>query len=258
MSKGKIITFSIISFIVLLNIILFGFVFRLRKQEVLLNDVTINSESIIKSAGLKNGKSIFLVDKDSAISNVEKAYPNIKVVQIKTIGVTKLQFIVRTRYPLYYSSVNDKFYILDEELKVLEIETTEPNNLIKIETELDLNNAEVGNFVGTDKEKEISYKFFKAMYEAVIKTSGLQARQDISAKVNSMKLENNRLIIETLEGVKLDIENPSKDLTRKINIGFTKINSLITEGKSSELANSTIKIFYNSQEDEFCRYIKAE
>lgn len=237
---------------------MFGFVFRLRKQEVLLNDVTINSESIIKSAGIENGKSIFFVDKENAKSNIEKTYPNIKVVQIKTINFTELQFIVRARYPLYYTLEGDKFYILDDEFKVLEITTVKPNNLIKIDNEINFNNVVVGDFVGTTEEKEISYNLFKAMYEAVVNSSGLQARQDIAERIDCIEIDKNRLIINTKEGSILDIENPSSDLTRKINICFTKINNLIKEGKSGELIGSTIKIFYNAEGVEFCRFLKAE
>ena len=51
MSKGKIITLSIIGFIIVLNTVLFSAVFRLRKQNVVASeDVVYTSEEIAKAA----------------------------------------------------------------------------------------------------------------------------------------------------------------------------------------------------------------
>ena len=257
MSKGKIITFSIISFIVLLNIILFGFVFRLRKQQVITNDANINSEKIIEAASLKEGKSIFLLDKQTAISNIEKAFANVKVVHIKTINLTTIQFVLRARYPLYYAQNSNEFYILDEELKVLEIVNTEPSNLIKIDTAINFTDASVSSFVGTEQQKNMVYNLFSSVYEAVIETKGKQARDDVSKLIKSINISNeNRLIALTSYGVKLDIEKPLNDFTRKINICFTYINSKINDGKQTELENATIKIFYDAEGKEYSRFIE--
>ena len=121
MKKGKIITISIISFFVLLNVILFGFVFRLRKQTVrFVGDVSVSEQAIIDVAGLKTGGSIFMLDKQTATQKIEKDFPYLKVIEISTKSVTKIEFVIRSRYEMFYIESNGWNYILDEDLKVLD------------------------------------------------------------------------------------------------------------------------------------------
>ena len=73
MRKFKITLISTICFLVILNIALFGFVFRLRKQSVeFQNELNITEEEIVNTANLTNGASILLLDKDEAINNIEQ------------------------------------------------------------------------------------------------------------------------------------------------------------------------------------------
>lgn len=136
MSKVKIITISIITFILIVVSVLFGFVFRLRKQYVSFIEneprtemtLDITKEQIIESAGLKRGGSIFLLKKEKAIQNIEKVHPFLKVVEIKTKSVTEVVIVVQERHKLLYTTfdnVNDGqtyCYIMDKDLKILLIQ----------------------------------------------------------------------------------------------------------------------------------------
>ena len=155
MSKGKFITLILFVMLIVLNIVLFGFVFVLKKQSVeYIDDVKISQENIIKAAGLENGKSTLLIDKESAIKNIEEAYPQIKVIQIETISLFEIKIAVKTRYELYYVSLNNKHYILDEDLKVLNIVEQEPLHLIKITNDLGVSeNTKKCSFVGSENQK---------------------------------------------------------------------------------------------------------
>ena len=88
----------------------------------------MSGEDIIKAAGLKNGKPIFMLDKQKAINNIQSRYPMVKVVQIKTKSVISVEIIVRPRQETYYILTEDEKYtvtaqrycIMDEELMAMD------------------------------------------------------------------------------------------------------------------------------------------
>lgn len=277
MSKKGIISLSILVIVIALIGVLFGAVFCLRTQNVsVLGDspVAATKEEIISTAGLKNGKSIFMLDKDTAIQNIEKTYPTIKVVQIKTTSVTTIEICVRARHEMYYTEYNDNFYILDEDLKVLEIidtslseETDEPTHLTHIENGV-LNisaSTKQCDFVGTSYQQSVAYNLYTAMITTVTKQEGegeqatevYLTREDVCEMIRDVQFESyktfNKIIITTKYGVKLDIENPSENLQNKINICFSTIKQL--NGREQ---NGTIKIYYDLENVMQCIYIPAE
>ena len=170
MSKKSIITLSIIGFIIALIGILFGAVFRLLSQKVTvpkLQIVEVSKKDIISAAGLKNGQSIFMIDKQKAIDNVEKKFPNIKVIEINTTSLTEINIRVRTRYEMFYAEFENKYFIMDEDLKVLNIleknlesgTSNEPKHLINIESDLNIDEkTKICDFVGSKQQKKILYQ----------------------------------------------------------------------------------------------------
>ena len=253
MSKGKIIAISIISFIIVLSIVLFGFVFCVRKQSVAFTtELNITEQQILDSANIKNGNPIFMLNKEQATKNIETKFPNIKVIQIKTTSLVSVEIVVRERFSLYYTENEDKFYILDEDLKVLQITETEPENLVKIETKLNTTNqTRVADFLGDENQQSISSNLFIAMYSAVLNSEDNQARVDMASLVKSIKFEEDKLLVTTREDINLEIAKPSSELTNKINICFSAIKELTQEQKSG----TTIKILYNADETVYKGYI---
>ena len=253
MSKGKIITISIISFIILLGIVLFSFVFCVRKQTVKFSsELSITEQQILDSANIKNGKPIFMLNKEQATANIEQKYPNIKVIQIKTTSFMAIEIVVRERYALYYTENEEQFYVLDEDLKVLEKTETEPTNLIKVEFNLNVTKqTKAAEFLGTVNEQSISSNLFIAMYSTVLTTEDNQARIDMSNLIKSVNLDDSKLTITTREDVKLEIAKPNSELINKINICFSAIEELTTEQKNK----TTIKILYNADGTEYKGYV---
>ena len=159
--------------------VLFGAVFCLKNQSVKVVDgstLTVDDNEIILTADFKRGESIFLIDKNKAIDNIESKYPHLKVVQIKTTGITSIEICVRTRYEMYYTQANEKYYIFDEDLKVLEIieeisNENEPKHLTKIEIgKLEISTStKVCDFVGTKKQQNIVYDSFQAFLSAALR-----------------------------------------------------------------------------------------
>lgn len=247
MSKGKIITFSIIGFFVLTSVVLFGFVFRLRKQTVIVvgTDVEYSSTDIISTAGLKNGKSIFMLDKEQATANLENKYADLKVVQIKTINVTQIEIFVRKRYPAYYTKYQGNYYVLDQDLKVLKVveENDEEQiaiieNLVHITTKLDSLNAETkqSNFVGSSNQQNMTYNLFGAVYSTQMpdKETGSEAYTKFCELIDRVSFDKgytsdgnsyDRLIIKTKQGMIFDIGQATNNLQHKINICFETMNS---------------------------------
>lgn len=153
MSKKRIIILSVLLGIVTLLIILFGVVFCLRKIEISplsaeeyplymyqINEkgnvdtddngkkiqINLTNDMILKAAGLKKGTPIFSVNKEKAKNNIEKTYPSLKVVQIRTVSAIGIEIKVRQRVGMYYMQVDTEFdsnigfYVLDEELVILD------------------------------------------------------------------------------------------------------------------------------------------
>lgn len=272
MTKRKIIGLSISLVLIALIIVMFSVVFCLRKQTVTIdgnNPISISKKEIISTADLKNGKSIFMLDKVQATQNIETKYPYVKVVQIKTTSLTEINIKVRARYDMFYVDVDGIYYVLDEDLKVLRIEKTEePTNLVKISDNLKIDEkTKEGCFVGSKLQKKSILNLYKAMVTVVTKTEGETEtylnREDVSLFIKDIKFENyntfNKMIITTSYGVKLDIENPTKDLQNKINISFSTIKTFLSnpEPTVQEQAESgIIKLYYDLSNKLHCVYLK--
>ena len=271
MSKGKIIIFSIIGFIIVLNIVLFGAVFRLRKQSVIIGeDVTYSSKEIIDAAGLKNGKSIFLLDKEKAINNIETKYADLKVVQIKTTSVTEIEIKVRKRYETYCIKNLGSYYILDQDLKVLNIFSDEDvenvakaENLVQIKTKLTGLDAEtkLADFIGNSNQQNMSYNLFAAVYTTQMpeKETGSAAHLKFATIIDEISFDlgytaggesYNRLIVKTKQGMQFDIGKATNELERKINLCFTAMGSTQIADKTI----GTITIAYDEQGKEIKTY----
>lgn len=237
MTKKSIIISSILLSIVALMAILFGAVFRLRNVSVEVQpgaNITVTNDKIIESANLKKGKSIFMLDKQSAINNIEQTYAEIKVVQIKTTNLMSVKIVVRERKEMFYAEHNSAYYCLDEDLKVLRLTEVEPTNLIKITTDIGItSNTKKCDFMSQDYAK-ITYNMFVGMYTNVKVEGRYAERDDMCNLVESIEIktahaltedgnggfEYTNLILKTRAGVVMQIANPNTDLGRKINICF--------------------------------------
>lgn len=253
MTKKSIITTSILLSILALMIILFGAVFRLRQIDVEIalpegSAVAVTEEDILTASKLKRGGSIFMVDKQTAINNIEQTYSEIKVVQIETVNVVKVKIVVRERVEMFYAEYHNTFYCMDEDLKIMRIfaktSESEPTNLIKIETDIGItSNTKTCDFMNKTYAA-ISYDWFVAMYTNVIISGRYAERADICSLVASISFEKayalvgddavqyTNLVLKTRSlnsgatgGIEIDIANPETSLDKKINMCFAAYNS---------------------------------
>ncbi len=277
--KKRIITICVLISIVAIAGILFGTVFCLRHQKVVIVDgstISVSDQDIIAKANLKKGRSIFMLDKQSAIDAIERTWSDIKVVQIKTTNVTSIEIRIRKRVPMYYIDFNQKYYCLDEDLKVLNIveniDTINTDRLIYLNTnKLSITDeTKVCDFVGKGDISTLAYNLFTSMYTRVkvATTNGYQYadRSDIKAMIsnisfgkgNTLTREYETLIIETNAGVKIIIADPLVDLDEKINACFALYNDL-AEGKIEGASHTEgyIKYIFNADNSLRFGYTRA-
>ncbi len=262
MSKRKIITFSVIAAVFVLLAVLFGAVFCLRKTTVSFvgdYDLTITSQDIVTTANFKKGDSIFLLDKDTAIDNLESAYPYLKVVQINTVSVIQVQIVVRQRYAMYYAEYGSSYYIFDEDMKVLDIDSAQPSGLTLVDsTELGISaSTKVCDFLGTEFYQDALYDLFVAVYETVQIDGEYLTRSEVSSLITSVSFDvgayidestsqtvlYNRIILTTSYDVTIDIAGVETDLEYKVNYCFSALNEILTNSAYTT-KTGTIKYTY--------------
>ena len=281
--KAKIITISIVLSILALILILFGAVFCLYKQDVVFigdrtSTIDITNEEIIESAGLKKGRPIFSLDKETAINNIERTYPYLKVIQINTVSAIRIEISVRERYEMYYtySDSTKKYYVLDEELKVLRMSDIEPIGITKFESSilgedmLDIlgitSNTIVSDFLSTENYRGITYELFVSMYNTVMiddaGTDRYVDREDIKSLITKLQFAKgytleetyDRVILNLSNGFIVDIGKPQENFQDKVNICFSALDTLIENGETS----GTIKYTYLDDGTERINFIRDD
>lgn len=268
MSKRIWITISIFAFLIGLMLILFGAVFCVRNQKVEFvgernKTLSITSEHIIATAGIQEGEATFFVDKQSVIDKIEQTYPYIKVIHIETASPITLNFHLRERVAMYYTRFNERYVILDEELKVLEITSQQPSM-----THLNINvlgitaSTKAGHFIGKDVA-ELTDGLFTAMYNVAKLDGEYLDRSGIRSFMTEIRLDTGytltmnyqRLIIKTSLGVVLDIAEPNDNLEYKLNVLMSTLNGdqLTPEQKAS----GTLKYYLTQDGEAKAGYFEA-
>lgn len=276
MRKGSVIALSIIALLLVTAGVLFGAVFCLRSQSVKVvgdSPITISKEDIISTAGLKKGQSIFLIDKEKALNNIEAKFPYVKVIQIKTTSLTEIEFVVRARHKMFYAEDDTKYYIMDEELKVVDIAEKSgevvPEEISKL---IHINNFDIDSstfvcdFIGSDEQRKATYELYNAMINSVKKGEGEDVayidREDVKTEIREVEFNSfktfNTITITTKYGVKLNIENPQNEMSNKVNLCYIAINQYLSseEVEQQEKATKgTIKIYYDIENTQKIIYI---
>lgn len=249
--KKTIIISSVLIGIIGLIAILFGFVFCLRDQRVIVvgEDINYSTEDIISTAGLKTGSPIFMLDKATAIDKIETEFINIKVIQIVTTSPFSVDIRVCSRYKTYYVEYGDDYYALDEELKVLDVVDEEPLELIKLNIDIEKVYRE-GDFI-LSTNASLMNSLYEGIYTTTLESEGRQSHLDMCELVESISFdkdytltgEYSRLIITLRSGVILDIGKPDTELERKLNICFTYM-------EENAIASGRLRAYYDANDNE--------
>lgn len=244
--RSQLIILSVLIFVVIF-VVLSSSIFSFSEMGVDYLTTTINlnlsQEEIFNASKLEFGKSIFFVDKSSAVKNVEKSNPYIKVVNIETVFPNKLIFHVAERQELFAVKYENKYLILDDEGKVLKIKDNFINtaeNAILLDN-YDVNKTASQNDINTKSQIFHEYKEgeFVVNKEGLIslaktlkewKTSYVHLR----AHIISISTIGEDLFINMRCGLTIKVFHSSVDLSNKINLAFSIYD------KAEDVENKTL------------------
>ena len=236
MKKKLIITFSVLGGIIVLLVILLFTLFGLRNVSLDLRTYNSNfssteaQESVIESGNFAYNMPIFFQDKQAYIDNLEKANPYLKVINIESKFPNSLIVKCVDREELFaIKMADDKYFILDEDLKVLNIvnsfTSTQTNAiLLVLDDNININNilsAEVGDFLELSDAQNLLESFSpslklnnrntaeqKALFESVYvkyRTNPLTAKSEPYFELYDFA------------GVKMSVMEAEDSLTLKLN-----------------------------------------
>lgn len=167
---------SVLGALLVLGIILFFTTFSLKSLDVEFEttnhiyDTQTLGEQISNECDVDFGKSVFLMDKQKTISSIEKQFPDLKVINIETKFPSSVTVHLALRQQLFAFQKGDKFFITDEDLKVLEIKddfSSTKNNAVFVEglspLGEEINLSDILEFEGFEQEdfKNINLALFK-------------------------------------------------------------------------------------------------
>ncbi len=268
--RSVIITTSILVGIVAIVTILFGMVFRVRDIDVVCsNDFAYKTQidEIVKDSKLRKNTGIFSVDKDSVASNIESAYPYVRVESVNIASFTSVKIKLSNREPLYYVVEEAVYYILDEDCKVLEItgDSSRAEQYIKLKEVFDIGESvQAGDFL-SGKHTKVCSNLYKQLYTYAMlnlddgeggfadryleRADMCDAISDISfTQVNEPKGKVDKLMLTTSYGAKISIIEPQLDLGLKVNMAFSALRTIIASDaeNGTDLANKgTIVVRYS-------------
>ena len=183
---------SIVLLILLTLIILMFTLFSLKNVEVKMHTECENisakmQESIKGEVNL--GGTVFFKNKEELVNNIEKKYPYAKVVNIETVFPDKFVVHLAERQPVYSITSGGKEYVLDKELKILNIlsEKSDEISLDLFGLEFDFSSVTEGSF--------LNLADIKVSDNEKIANIGEEAGEILYELINAYEI-NNRLIID--------------------------------------------------------------
>ena len=264
--RAVIITTSVLVGLMLLFTILFGAVFRVRDIKWVYGEDFKYKNQIVEihsASKLKKNTSMFDVNRNQIALNIEKNYPYTKA-NVNISGFTSVKITLSNREELYYFVQEAKYYILDEDCKVLNItnEVSEANKYILLTDVFSATeNTIAGEFlnnnytkicknlynalysnamlemdINNDNENEQVY-FDRLIMLDVIKGVSFKKVADFNGKMD-------KLVLTTRFGVDITIIEPSMDLDKKVNMAFSALRKLQQEDSTLDSSGS-INVVYS-------------
>lgn len=265
--KRIIIALSLVGVIVSV-LLLSSAVFQIRSVSVqdqtrlsYLNKTTLNK--MLEEADMPIGSSIFFARFDDNVKAMEKSYPYVKINGVERMFPSDVVVYVSERVPVVRINYGGKVYVLDADLKILNVITSSSGYITETAEKdvpelritpaaglsLNLNGLDKGDFVtGSDKIKEYITAFYNG---AVIGSIG-DKTEAISCitMIKSIKIDyipelgkmafyleyNGTNITSTIEG-----EGELTDVVYKM---IAAVNDALSSGENITYINATEGKFY--------------
>ncbi len=245
---------SILSVIVLI-VVLCSTVFSIQNAQLIWYSErtstlqTLNNETALKATNAQS-KSVFLLDKEKAINNIQKKYPTLRVIKLEVAFPNILKIHATERQEVYALPIsNNKYAITDEYFSVINI----VNSFSSINTNAILINTDAFLNLSPQKSDVIDIfgdKVYKDIYTAFQELSKNLA--DFRAIIASATLTDSTLTLKTHQGTTLKLDKPFANTTAKMRLAIKTFDLLSAE----DYPNSTIEVFVNNQNKLESRFYK--
>lgn len=205
------------------------------------NGLSMTEEEINEiylDSGIVKHSSIFGLDEDISISNIEMLHPDLKVISIERKFPNKVVINITKRIPIIAVSITDGTYaLLDRELKVVEIVNEIEDKYISYISGIKINTIQKGSFVE-------DFDWLENIVSSAEKLSFVNRRfSSFIVKIEReiyTEVENNKTLLTTNTGVVFVIDDV---------LGSDAFNYFYTNYmQRSDLEKSTGYIKYNADE----------
>lgn len=277
--RAVIITSSILLSLIMIITILFGVVFRVRNIDIVASQdfmYKTQTKDILSDSKLRKNISIFSVDRDEIASNIEKEWAYARA-RVNLSNFTSVKITLSNREPLFYLVQDKKYYILDEECKVLEI----TNNADLATQYILLNNVfevtektSAGDFLN-NKYSNVCEDLYYALYSSAVLNLEVEDgtfedrhlnREDMIEVISGLKFTQvtelkgkvDKLIMTTSYGTTISIIDPQQDMDLKVNMAFSALRTLIERGKGEETSGTILVRYSYDEKNDYtpkCEYL---
>lgn len=264
--KKRLIILSVVAGALVLLMLLSSAVFKIRGVSVeYQTTLTLLTKDDLKlmvdNAEIPYGKSIFFSSLDDNIKKMEKSNPYVKVNGIERKFPNSLVVLVSERVPVVKVEYGEATYVLDNELKVLNIarsvgdfnfETGEKDlPVLKVSSSFgfSVGNVEAGDFVNNDQIKGYVDAFYRGAVapsreNASVAVSRISTLETITINyVEELKKVEFVVAYSGIDGLTSSIigDNNLADNVYKV---MTTLNEALVSGKNYEYINCTDGVIY--------------
>lgn len=283
--KKMIIILSVLLALLITVVVLMFTLFSLKNVELNFKTETLNvteeMKDEIQTEVLKTGGSVLFVGKEKIIKDLEKKFPYIKIVNIETQIPNKFVVHCVEREELFAVQSQGKTYFLDEEFKILRIESSsyesqegmpvvlefenlmydesDPTTIKPYTLELNLGSSEEGQFL-TLKSSSEAGAYFAEKLELISKSILMSFEEnnrgiaDVRSMYKKFKIFYYEEVVETSsywhlclrivskDGYVCEIRDADKYLTEKFQIMFQAFSEVQKENLTY-LNNSKLIVY---------------
>ena len=126
-----------------------------------ISNINATQEEIIESANFKMGGSVLIHGKKEYKKNIEDFNPYIKVINIETVFPSSFVVHLAERQEVYAIAFEGGYYICDEELRVLRIDTSNDDIMLLSQEGIEVkNDIEIGQYIKNIRKPAI----YSALY----------------------------------------------------------------------------------------------
>ena len=255
MKKKLIISLSVVGAIIVAIVILLFTLFGLRTYNSRFENV---QQSVVQSGKFRYNTPVFFQNKQQYINNLEKANPYLKVIGIQTKFPGSMVVKCVDREDTFAIKISDqKYFIVDEDLKVLSAGNTYLNNQtnpIVLGGEFSVLNtdATIGDFLKLSAGQDVVENIIPVLKQNNRNISEAKAMFNnitLKFRIDPLTAKSEPyLVFEDFMGLKMYIYECNDDMVLKANCMRAAQSSIPVE----EIADYELKIMKNSEGKIFC------